>query len=141
MLCTIGRLLRSPGELDPLLRHVFINSLRFWIGRTLGALRALLGFCFVPPGSRAHVDYPEAGQRLAELTRTRSSSFLTSKAALCARNARTQIAACHMRCTTHSTSGRARPPCSTSNGALLRLLADDPRVCETAQPGDRADLG
>jgi hypothetical protein len=59
--------------------------------------------------------------RLVELTRTRSSSFLTSKAALCARNARTQIVACRMRCTTHSTSGRARPPCSTSSGALLRL--------------------
>jgi hypothetical protein len=59
MLCTIARLLRAPSEVDPLLRHVFINSLGLWIGCSLGALRALLGFCLVPLGSRAHVDHPE----------------------------------------------------------------------------------
>jgi hypothetical protein len=59
VLCAIPRLLRTPGKVDPLLRHVFINSLGLWIGRSLGALRALLGFGLVPLGSRAHVDHPE----------------------------------------------------------------------------------
>jgi hypothetical protein len=58
-LCAITRLLRTPGEVDPLLRHVFINSLALWIGRSLGALRALLGFGLVPLGSRAHVVHLE----------------------------------------------------------------------------------
>ena len=59
MLCTIARLLRTPREVDPLLRHVFINSPGLWVRRSLGALRALLGFGLVPLGSRAHVDHPE----------------------------------------------------------------------------------
>ena len=54
MLSAVTRPLRAPGEVDPLLRHVFINSLSLWIGRSFGALRALLGFCLVPLGSRPH---------------------------------------------------------------------------------------
>jgi hypothetical protein len=38
MLSAVTRLLRTPGEIDPLLRHVFIDSLRLWIGRSFGAL-------------------------------------------------------------------------------------------------------
>ena len=59
MLGTVAGLLRAPGKIYPFLRHVFINSLGLWIGRSFGALRALLGFCLVPLSSRPHVDHPE----------------------------------------------------------------------------------